>query len=208
MKNLAISILFLSLSCSHTPPAAEPEPPNDPSMQLIGRYGIGHACPVEGNIITAAHVAEQLFPSGKASKMAYVYQQGRRNGFVNTEFTLGSRDMAVLRLYSGEAPSYQIRADKVPEPGQDVYWYEYSFNRGIFVVRRGARVQSFFAGHITFSPAPSPGSSGGCLLDANGFVVGIITWSFGPSTGVAPAIVGKWGPQSVLLDNGGMSGIP
>lgn len=145
------------------------------SMSLIGRTGLGQACPVSGLILTAAHVAVGLSPDLRPR--GYVFQQYDQQGFVSGHSPLWSRDLAQVNLDAGNIARQYVRAAGV-EVGDRVTWTEFNITTSpLRIVTREGKVSEKAAGHLSFFPEPSPGASGGCLFAADGTVVGIVVWS-------------------------------
>lgn len=181
---ILLAITSACTSCVHT----GPKTPEGPAMSLVGRFGFAHACPVDGRILTAAHVAEDWFPGHPAREKAYAWQQGVREGTVVNRTAYEDRDLADLLLVSGE-PFYFTRAAEPPEKGDVIYWFEYSYSP-LRVVRRRGRVTGIIAEHVSFYPAGVQGASGTCLFNTSGEVFGILTWTYGKKYGLGPLITG------------------
>lgn len=194
-------LLALSLACAKAPVEPMSANPAD-AMSVIGRFGIGHACPVEGRILTAGHVAVRLFPStGMVMSGAYTYSQGSRSGFLSHAWTIASRDLGGLKVdrvgaVAPEEPIYFGIADTGPKPGQKVSWFEYNMRPPVLRIReRSAKVSAIRAGHFSFDKAPMEGASGSCVFNEDREVVGIVTWRMGlPPEGIAVNVTGKWKP--------------
>jgi len=175
-------------------------PPPTLSMSLIGRYGLAHACPVDGLVVTAAHVAIGTTHDSLEIARGYVYQQGERQGHAGGYAPLASRDLAQLLIDGDTAPLMARRAHSAPAIGDEVVWQQYNLTDHPMriEVKRG-EITELAAGHVAFEPAPQAGASGGCLFDSTGDVVGVIVWTIGFSineSGVAALLAGAWWPGS------------
>lgn len=199
---LLLATAGCSLRAAGVPGAPASTPASEPislSMVLIGRYGLAHACPVDGRIGTAAHVAVDESPLGTVSQRGYVYSQGPRAGFLAGYAPLDSRDLALMAVQAGDAPLYASRAETGPTVGEKVYWSE--FNLTSHPMRQEVqygKVTEVGPGHFAFEPEPKPGASGGCVFSEDGKVYGIVIWGLGygmSPSGVAASLVGQWWPR-------------
>ena len=191
---IALALTIACSSCTKSPEVAKlPAQAAWPTMSLIGRTSLAHACPVGGYIMTAAHVIEG--PESKPTEYRYIYQQGSRIGWLEPNYAFKHRDIGFMNLTSGDTPLFHPFADTFPLKGDRIHWYEYDYRQGVQPVRRQARVTSTVAGHLSFSPGPSSGASGGCVYNESGEVLAIITWGLGNgTTGLAPLVLGRFGP--------------
>ena len=164
-------------------------------MSLVGRYGFAHACPVDGQIVTAAHVAEAV-SKGSTYRLYYTYVQGDKAGYLSPGWVAQSRDIALLSVDAGDAPAFNKTAEKAPHEGDDIYWYEFEYSRGASIKKKEGRVIGVTGGHMAFYPPPHPGASGGCILNENGDVLGIVTWGIEGTKmiGFGPILTGHWRP--------------
>jgi len=185
--------LWLALTLVVLAAVAEAGPPDVESISLIGRYGIGHGCPVDGYIVSAAHLLEPL--PLKGAPQAYTYQQGESTGFLDPVQTLISRDLGFFTVAEGGDPVFFFaRAPSDPKPGDKVYWFEFNVaDDPLALKRKDGKVRSIRAGHVSFRPSPAPGASGGCVFNENGDVLGVVIWSLGyKPSGIAALVTGKW----------------
>lgn len=156
-----------------------PAPDTRAILQLIGRWGAAHACPIaEDSALTAAHVVD-VRPFDKEVPL---YPQLWTNGYGETGALQAVKaqqqlDGATLEPEEPFAHFYSI-ADKAPEPGEWVWFVGYDFEKRdqaftehVFKVR----VLRVVAHHLILSEAGKPGSSGSCVLNAKGEVVGVNT---------------------------------
>lgn len=165
------------------------------TLQLMGRGGIAHGCPVDGIIFTAAHVAQfendEGIPIGPVPGYAFSTEEGGE-GYVKVSAVNQVRDIAVLSLQSGDVSYYKLGA--TPEAGDTVYWREYDFEEvALAEVFVETTVEHIVAGHVVTTDYPNQGASGGCLFNEEGEVIGIVVWSL-MSGGVSVSITGVWHP--------------
>lgn len=193
---LLLALTTACSSCTKSPAVAKlPSQAAWPTMSLIGRTGLAHACPVGGYIVTAAHVMEGPMANGVTLQRSYIYQQGSRIGWLKPDFALKHRDLGFMKVSSGDTPLFHEFSDTFPLPGDRIHWYEYAYRKGVHLVKRRARVSTTVAGHLSFTPGPHSGASGGCIYNESGEVLAVITWGLGDgSTGLAPLVLGRFGP--------------
>ncbi len=186
------------------PPKPIVEPNTNGVMRIMGRWGFAHACPVEGVVLTAAHVVNPFHgvPTMNAVLVGYAWSDGNGNqGMLEGVGASRSRDLGLLELKSGE-PSYYRHATKEPEVGDLLHWLEYnSSNRETVYTRRIKRAKLLrrVSGHLILDQEPQKGASGSCVLNMKGEVVGILTrirgTDDGKTVGVAVSIAGPWWKQ-------------
>ena len=203
MKQIFSSLLTLALisGCSSRAPVlvAGGVRPISPSLVMIGKNGLAHACAVDGYILTAAHVAFARYPTGAVEAQGYVYTQGPRKGTVYGYVEAISRDLAVMVNDGGDEPVYRPRAAVGPSIGDEVSWVQYNLtDNPLHQETARGKITEVGPGHFVFSPEPLPGASGGCLLDSSGNVLGVLIWTIGVdpanARGIGATITGDWWP--------------
>ncbi len=202
-----ISFGYLGWVASNTPlPTPSPSPTPSPTptpvpvapvdlsrvVPLIGRDGMGHGCPVRpGVILTAAHVvsegtdAHPIFfslPSGKAS-VAMPYKVATYE------------DIASLVAMIDVDP-YPL-AKEAPIPGEKLWWVGYNFStraQALEPLTFQGTLLRVVGSHLVIDEPPISGSSGSCIINERGEVVGIVTWRV-PTDEYKPVLIGPgvWG---------------
>ncbi|HLC23986.1 MAG TPA: serine protease [Dehalococcoidia bacterium] len=200
-----ILLLGLILGCSSravvVQPAEQGRESLSLSLALIGRFGLAHSCPVDGLVLTAAHVAVHRDMFGNETPNSYLWEQGPINGLLTGYVPLASRDLAQLLPDSESLPPMASRADSGPSQGESVYWQQFNMVSDPMrqEIQRG-RVTDIGPGHFAFEPEPKDGASGGCIFNETGEVLGIVVWSLGDNSlsrdGVAVTLTGQWWPGS------------
>jgi hypothetical protein len=172
-----LSLLFLLNS-------AYAKPDTSGVMTLLGTT-LGHACPVDGQVLSAAHVA--FDPRGYARQFSWEDDAGRAGTAKGLELN-GYRDLAELTVTHG-TPEY-YKGGPPPEVGSEVTWVQYddNLNRKI----RSAKVLFYRAGYLFFHKPPQYGASGSCLFDEAGNAVGIVVWATGAHRNRGAAVVLDW----------------
>jgi hypothetical protein len=136
-------------------------------LRLLNRGG-GHACPVDGQILATGHQLESWQP--------FRWSDGKGNeGIADPERTDKCADLGSLKLRSGSVNYYE-RATKAPVVG-DRLWllgFDTSSKSKAFAPRVvDAKVVRVIAGHLFLDDFGKPGSSGSCVFNESGEVVGI-----------------------------------
>ena len=204
MKTPIAIAAFALASCAARVPATMPSALDTSGvMRLVGRYGIAHACAVDGVILTAAHVVQPFALTGSPiaeSILSYTWSDDTGNeGVVNGAGVMASRDLGMFELRTGTPHSYAHSLTEL-SLGQEVFWKEYELadlHAAYQPVVRRAKVVTLLSGHVLLDPAPTKGASGGCLLDTLNQVVGIVIWNERfPRGGIgwAASISGQWWP--------------
>lgn len=174
---LSLSTCFACVATNVERALTVPGIPNevDPSLSLATpNGGVGHACPVDGQVVTAAHVVIDK-QAGRVVNVSYSYKGTEGLGEVVAVSPF--KDLALL-VVSGPI-DYLPRAEA--KVGDVVFWFEYDFRTRENLLRgrrRFATVIRLVAGTILFDAPPTPGASGTCLINSEGAVVGIVVAGF------------------------------
>ncbi|UCD56791.1 MAG: trypsin-like peptidase domain-containing protein [Candidatus Hydrogenedentota bacterium] len=177
----------------------------DSVMRLIGRSAFAHACPVDGIILSAAHVVHPrngLNPPLPYPAFYAWSDQHQHAGYVQS-LGLLPRDLGAFVLLDG-MPNYFHHARMEPLPGERVYWLEFDLSekdKAFGPKQKTALVQRSVSGHLILDVPPKKGASGSCVLNDSGEVVGIVCWSVSlvarKSVGVVVSVAGPWWPGGV-----------
>ncbi len=208
MKRLVLILAALTLACAGKkvnigqPPLPSNKPDVSAVMAVIGRFGMAHACPVDGQIVTAAHVVNPFFgiPGMQKVFTNYSWSDGRgHSGFVRAKAVNNYRDLGLLKTTSGDSPDFYKTSDNDPKAGDKVYWVEYDLSKASVAYKmktRQAKVLRVKAGHFVFDGEPVRGASGSCVFNKAGEVVGILIrlhpMASNEVVSVAVMISGKW----------------
>lgn len=183
---ILIILAAITMFCGSAPGswAAQPPVALDYVLRLIGRHASAHACPISPRLaLTSAHVVDLrpfdsgigLFPYGWSDGFGFF-------GWVTPLSVESARDLARIEPLSGDNFPHPIPVAKVvPMPGDRVWFLGYRFDNPKNVMaeeRVEARVTRIVASHVFYVPAGHPGSSGSCVLNDAGEVVGIVEGGF------------------------------
>ena len=187
--------LTLGILISSTSPGKVPDLSG--AIQLMGKDSMAHACPVgPEKAFTAAHVSNE---DGTAS--FYRWQQGEASGVTSGAQSLNSSDLGLLQPKEGRGfPKWYEISQKGPALGEKLWIRGYDFRSGgrAFQPRDWeVHVTRLVAGHIIFDPPVTKGTSGSCILDQSGKVVGVVsataTLANLDDIGIGVGIWGEWG---------------
>jgi len=180
--------------------AAAPEPPDTSAiLRLIGRFGAGHACPIEAEVaLTAAHVPDVSPLDREVPLWPYRFEGGGTVGVVEPQGVMSAVDLAVMRPQQPFARWYK-RASEPPAVGERLWLlaYDWRSRKAIYADRvMSGRVLRVVAGHIMLDEEVPGGASGSCVLNEAGDVVGVVTWGQRTedqrTAAVAAAVFGEW----------------
>jgi hypothetical protein len=187
-------------------PNPSPSPTPKPVYRVIGedrilslwtRDGLGHACPISPtDALTADHVAvtrEAAWGPGAGFAPYVVWgDQLGNTGTAQWQWSDKRRDLSLIRVVSGTKifPAFLRRADRAPEIGDKVYVVGFKYGGGVGDETLEVKVTGRTAGMLVYSASPGRGSSGSCVLNARGEVVGINVWML-HGEGVALLVVGE-----------------
>jgi len=146
--------------------------PSGSNMALFGAQGFGHACPVNGIILTAEHVTINN-PRG-----FYWSDQFEKRGTLTVEAPTDPRDIVRLSPASGSIPAWYVLG-YAPKIGEKVHWQEYNrkdAKHALHPKTVEAEIVNLLGGQIILSEAPSPGASGACVLNRTDEAIGVVAF--------------------------------
>ena len=198
MKLLCLGFALLISACGgkYIPPALGPITLDvDPSIAIQAPNGnAGHACAVFNDygefFLTASHV---VWNEETQSYMPVVWSDGfGQEGYFETDGPFSAVDVALLNPV-GEKRPFALPQGPAGKPGDTVYWFEYDFRtrkNALRARRRFAKILRVVAQHYILDDLAEGGSSGTCLLDAQGEVIGIVVsgWDTADNLGVTAAV--------------------
>jgi V8-like Glu-specific endopeptidase len=183
-------------------------------LNLMGRFLWGHACMVApGWALTNAHIAD-LMPfdaSVPLFGLRFATTDDRYQGYMHPFRASTIDDLAIgslvdLNEVAMAGPVPYTLAEQAPTPGETLYWVGYDWKRRKNVADRlhlNARVLRVVAGHVFMDRTTYPGSSGSCVLNENGELVGLVTGAMSTndrgSSAVITGLWGEWGRRMLAL---------
>lgn len=160
----------------------------DPTLQLsLPNGGVGHACAVDGEVVTARHVMV-----GEHGNLNAAWSDAYGNeGIATVRISANHLDVSILDVYPEGVVMFLPKS--TAKVGETVYWFEYDFRtrkNALRARRRFATILRIVAQQIVLSEVPTRGASGTCLINSNGEVVGIVNaaWYTDDEAGAGNAV--------------------
>lgn len=172
----------------------------DQVLRLVGRYNIGHACPIAPRLaLTGAHVLDPHPEIPSPLSFSWSNKDHEASGFVVPHRTERIRDVGALepRDEGDRFPYVFPIAAAPPKPGDRVWILGYDWRN-----RKSAlgdepidvKVTRLLANHVVYERGGRGGSSGSCVLNDRGEVVAIHVMSFPTDDRNQVGVgVGLWG---------------
>lgn len=191
MTRALVPLLALSMAV----PAHANTPDVSAIIRLAGTGSVAHGCPVAADkAYTNAHVTR--------GTLGLSWTSGGSEGVALETGRDRFRDLATIAP-RGRFPRWYPVAKEAPKEGDKLTFvgYEWRSRKEAFAERVfEVRALREFPGHLAYSPAGTPGSSGSCVLNAKGEIVGINMGAMevgpkdkGEAVGIAVAMWGRWG---------------
>lgn len=167
-------------------------------LRLVGRFGAAHACPVGELILTNGHVTDLRPFDRDVSLMPYRYSDGAgHSGILAPVSTERCADLGLMAVRPGFTVKPYPVASEAPKVGERVWYQGFDFaSRGKAYAERvvAAKVLRIVAGHLILDEVGDFGSSGSCVLNVRGQVVGINAFGHKVRSGEeVEGVVGIWG---------------
>lgn len=193
--------LALALFLAAPPPAVEALTRG--TIRLVGRHSAGHACVISPRLaLTNGHIVDPRPFDKEVPLLPYLFSDDDGGEGVVTPIPdrlEQSRDLAAVEPMreEDEFKHYLPVAKERPKPGDRIWLLGYSWDSKKTAMADDpieAKVTRIVALHINFYPSGVGGSSGSCVVNDAGEVVGINEggWPTDDS-GMAGSAVGVWG---------------
>lgn len=168
------------------------------AVRVSAYDSLGHACPISAyEALTAWHVVVQAQPSRGVDPAPLTWESvdHQQQGTLTWRWADVRRDL-VLVVSDTPFPRWVLPADRAPRVGSKVKVTGYDWESvGLPSVERLYEVSGFLPGRLLLRKAPGPGSSGSCVIDDSGRLVGIREGFFGsPSKQTMVATFPPWWP--------------
>jgi hypothetical protein len=200
MRYLLLAGVMLSGCSAKTVLVKEPEHPDTTGvLALMGKTAIAHACAIgPREALTAAHVMEPRPLEPSVPLVGSRWSAGTLSGRAVPGYVWAEVDIVTLSSLDA-FPKYYERVDSAPEPGETLWLVQYSWesaDKAFADKVLEVTVKRVVAGHVIFDPSGEGGSSGSCLLNKVGKLVGINIAGkgvgFNEEVGIAVGLWGDW----------------
>lgn len=190
--------LFLLTLATPAVCADAPAPSLSGVVSVTHRFGMAQACPVDPDLaITNSHVIDP-FPLVKEAP----YLRARWNGgYLLPLDASWAEDLALVERDANADPfpmTYPVAAN-APAVGEQLWWGGYDWSKPGRALRFRTftgRVVEVRGGVFSLDTETPGGTSGGCVLNARGEVVGVIAWGKEmdnqSSAAFAVSVWGRW----------------
>lgn len=155
---------------------------------------MGHACPISATrALTSAHVVDPR-PFDKDVPLTPLRWSDRLGnaGEATPKGVIADSDLALL---DGNFPVVFPLATKAPAEGDKVRMVKFGWRFKFEELQ--ARVVRMVGGMIVFDKDSEGGSSGGCVLNEAGEVVGVVAWGVPDEAGLAVDVT-RYSPEQLL----------
>jgi V8-like Glu-specific endopeptidase len=178
----------------------QPAPDLSRIVALVGPSNMGHGCPVSAtDALTAGHVAG-TWRGGVQAPQSYRGENSEWAGYLDAVLASTYEDAGVLRVDKDGVtfPSWYTLALRAPAIGERLWWVGFDWRKGKTAYQTQvftAKVVTIKAGSIVLDTQAVEGSSGSCVLNAQGQVVGLLVWGHQMNDTHNMAVaVGLWPP--------------
>ena len=188
--------LLLALALSAAPLLAGEAPDTSRILSVVGRFTVAHACPVAPDVVLSnAHVFDLRPFDPQIPPFPYRFEGGGVTGWLHPNKVFSDIDLGTA-VPTVPVQYYPI-ATQPPTPGEQMWWVAYDWRKKHAFEQKvlTGKVVRVIAGAIVLDQDTPQGSSGSCILNAKGEVVGLIAWSFAmdDQQGDLAVGVGIWG---------------
>jgi trypsin-like peptidase len=201
-KRLAPVLLLAAVpalvACAELPP-----PDTTKIISVSGRFALAHVCPIGPDVaVTAAHVVDPSPLNPQVSVYPLRGSNFEGSWILSPWRVYQHEDIALVSpIVGGTFPNYYHLASAPPSIGEKLYWLGFDWReKGKAFARRvfSGEVLRLVASLIILDTKTDPGSSGSCILNQAGEVVGVI--SFGKEMDDAKEITGGVGVWKGQID--------
>lgn len=222
MRLVPVILGLVLLGCASAPKHTEvrPQPDMDGVLRIIGRFSTAHACPYDDGryALTAAHVVDpRPFDMSVAPYESRWSDGDGHSGVADPVVVFRSSDLAIIEREDHKPflRAYPLAKEK-PLAGDRIFILAYDQETKPSALSPHlveGKVIRVIADNLILDENSKPGSSGGCVLNERGEVVGIVAWGREMADGgVIGITVGVWAgiPElkrfEALLAKGAQSG--
>ncbi len=207
---LSLGVILVVLSSTAPTPTPTPtpvppvyvvqHPPRHSVLFVIGADSLAHGCPITtptgDYVLSSRHV---VMNEKKDRLMGARW--GEQGGASGELFPIAISDRADIGMFGfvdEKRPSVMHHLSE-SAPGEGEVLWMFGYNWATFSEKPLALATvRVLAGHIVGNNSAGPGSSGSCLLDERGDVVGVNSWQVsgegGENLSLGPAVFGPWKP--------------